>query len=148
VIDERQRLDRHRDPDVGLAEHLLQRVEGEARQLALDQVRPVLHHDAQLAVALRRLPHRHEVQAVHALVADPVLDALLARELDAPRLEQRPVVHGVLHLDQARVEVDLGRERRDRHQRRAPDREDRRDGFWRGTRQIDAQRDACTGKFM
>jgi hypothetical protein len=99
VIDERQRVYRQRDPDIGLAEDLLQRVEGEARQLALDQVRPVLHHDAQLAVALRRLPHRDEVQAVHALVADAVLDALLARELDAARLEQGPIVHGVLHLD-------------------------------------------------
>jgi len=39
------------------------------------------------------------VQAVHALVADAVLDALLARELDAARLEQGPIVHGVLHLD-------------------------------------------------
>jgi len=50
-------------------------------------------------VPLRRLPHRDEVQAVHALVADAVLDALLARELDAARLEQRPIVYGVLHLD-------------------------------------------------
>ena len=135
MIDEGQRVYCHRDPDIGLSEDLLQRVEGEARQLALDQVRPVLHHDSQLAVAaravrcgagaagsaagaagsaagsdtgagvracgvpLRRLPHRDEVQAVHALVADAVLDALLARELDAARLEQRPIVYGVLHLD-------------------------------------------------
>ena len=131
MIDEGQRVYGHRDPDIGLSEDLLQRVEGEARQLALDQVRPVLHHDSQLAVAvravrsgagaadsdtgaassdtgagpracgvpLRRLPHRDEVQAVHALVADAVLDALLARELDAARLEQRPIVYGVLHLD-------------------------------------------------
>jgi hypothetical protein len=53
VIDERERVDRHRDPDIGLPEDLLQRVEREARQLALDEVRAVLHHDAQLAVAAR-----------------------------------------------------------------------------------------------
>jgi len=50
VIDEGQGVDRHRDTDVGLSKYLLQRVEGESRELALDEVRAVLHHDAQLAV--------------------------------------------------------------------------------------------------
>jgi hypothetical protein len=44
--------------DVCLAEDLLQRVEREARELGLDEVRAVLHHDLELAVALGALPLR------------------------------------------------------------------------------------------
>jgi hypothetical protein len=85
-----------------------------------------LHHDLQLAVLLRALPARDEVQHMHALVALPGLLALRAHELDAPRREARAPGARVDHLDQPRVEVDLRRQRRDRHQRRRADRQDRR----------------------
>jgi hypothetical protein len=42
----------------------LQAVEREARELGLDQVRAVLHHDLELAVALGALPLRDEVEHV------------------------------------------------------------------------------------
>lgn len=64
------------------------------------------------------------MQPVHALVRDPVLDALWTRQLYAPCLEERTIVRGVDHLDEARVEVDFGRERRDGDQGGAADRED------------------------
>ena len=51
--------------DVDLAEDLLERVEGQARELGLDEVRAVLHHDLELAVALGALPLRDEVEYVH-----------------------------------------------------------------------------------
>ncbi len=58
-----------------------------------------------------------------------VLLALFAAELDAARDEERAAGGGVAHLDEAGVEVDLGRERRDRDERRGPDAEDGRDGL-------------------
>lgn len=39
MVDERERREGQRDLDVGLAEHLLQRVEGEARELAARHAR-------------------------------------------------------------------------------------------------------------
>jgi hypothetical protein len=50
VVDEREWFYGHRNADVGLAKHLLEGVEREACQLALDEVRAVLHHDPELAV--------------------------------------------------------------------------------------------------
>ncbi len=43
---------------------MLEAVEGEARELGLDEVRAVLHHDLELAVALGALPLRDEVEHV------------------------------------------------------------------------------------
>ena len=80
-------------------------------------------------MALLTLPGRHEVQHVHALVGLAVLLALLAAELDGARDEERAAGGRVLHLDEAGVEVDLGRERRDRDEGRGPDAEDGRDGL-------------------
>jgi hypothetical protein len=65
VLVEGQRLRGEHGVDVGLAEDLLERVEGEARELGLDEVRAVLHHDLELAVALGALPLRDEVEHVH-----------------------------------------------------------------------------------
>ena len=59
--------------DVDLAEDLLERVEREARELGLDEVRAVLHHDLELAVALRALPLRDEVEHVHLKKRDSAL---------------------------------------------------------------------------
>ncbi len=42
----------------------MQRVEREARELGLDEVRAVLHHDLELAVALGALPLGDEVEHV------------------------------------------------------------------------------------
>ena len=64
VLFERERLRGEHGVDVGLAEDLLERVEGEARELGLDEVRAVLHHDLELAVALGALPLRDEVEHV------------------------------------------------------------------------------------
>jgi hypothetical protein len=48
-------------------------------EIPLDEVGAILHHHAQLAMPLRALPLRHEVQAMHTLVALAVGDARLAR---------------------------------------------------------------------
>ena len=53
----------------------------------------------ELAVPLRALPRRHQMQHVHALVRLAVLLARLARELDAPRREERVAGGRVDHLD-------------------------------------------------
>lgn len=67
------------------------------------------------------------MQHVDALVALPVLLALLATELDAPGHKERAPGRRVAHLDEARVEVDLGRERGDGDERRRADAQDWRD---------------------
>ena len=63
---------------------------------------------------------------VHGLA---VLLALLAHELYAPCREERAAGRRVAHLDEARVEVDLGGERRDGDERGRADAEDGRDGL-------------------
>ena len=80
-------------------------------------------------MALLALPRRDEVEHVHALVALAVLLALFAAELDAPGHKERAPGRRVAHLDEARVEIDLGRERGDGDERRRADAEDRRDGL-------------------
>ena len=69
------------------------------------------------------------MQHVHALVALAVLLALLAHQLDAPCREERAAGRRVAHLDETRVEVDLGGEGRDGDERGGADAEDRRDGL-------------------
>ena len=69
------------------------------------------------------------MEHVHALVALAVLLALLAAELDAARDEERAPSRRIAHLDEAGVEVDLGRERGDGDERRRADAEDGRDGL-------------------
>ena len=64
VFDKREGLGAEEVVDVRLAEDLLERVEGEARELGLDEVRAVLHHDLELAVALGALPLGDEVEHV------------------------------------------------------------------------------------
>jgi hypothetical protein len=64
VLGELERGRAEHGVDVDLAEDLLERVEREARELGLDEVRAVLHHDLELAVALGALPLRDEVEHV------------------------------------------------------------------------------------
>ena len=64
VLGELERGGAEHGVDVDLAEDLLQTVEREARELGLDEVRAVLHHDLELAVALGALPLRDEVEHV------------------------------------------------------------------------------------
>jgi len=64
VLDEAERHRGEHVVDVGLAEDLLEAVEGEAGELGLDEVRAVLHHDLELAVALGALPLWDEVEHV------------------------------------------------------------------------------------
>ena len=65
VLDEAERHRGEHVVDVGLAEDLLQTVEGEARELGFYEIWAVLHHHLELAVALRALPLRDEVEHVH-----------------------------------------------------------------------------------
>jgi hypothetical protein len=51
------------------------------------------------------LPDWDEMQAVNTFVRHSIFNAGLAGELDTPRLKQRPVVFGILHLDQSSVEI-------------------------------------------
>lgn len=113
--------------DVRGLEDLLIRVEGQSRQLALDQVGAILHDRLQLHVPVRALPARHQVQHVHAFRGLSVLDALAARELHADAGEQGQPRDLVPHPEQAGVEVDLGRERGDCDQARVPDEQEGRD---------------------
>lgn len=64
VLDELERLRGEELVDVCLSEDLLQAVEREPRELRLDEVRAVLHHDLELAVALGALPLWDEVEHV------------------------------------------------------------------------------------
>ena len=93
------RLNRHGDLDIRLPEHLLETVEGQARQLGLDEVRPVLHHDFQLPVPLLRLPDWDEVEHVHTLGHLPLLLALVAAELDTANSKERALRFRVQHLN-------------------------------------------------
>ena len=75
---------------------------------------------------LLALPHGDEVQHVHALCLLALLFASVTAKLYAPDGKERALGRGVHHLDEPRVEVDLRGQRRNRYERRAPDRQDRR----------------------
>ena len=102
--------------DVRRLEDLLVGVEGQPAQLALDEVGAVLHDGLEFDVPVRALPAGHQVQHVHARGGLAFLDALLACQLDADRGEQGQPGDLVPHPEQPRVEVDLGRQGRDRDQ--------------------------------
>ena len=120
--------------DVRRLEDLLVRVEGQAGQLALDEVRAVLHDGLELHVAVRALPARDQVEHVHAAGRLAVLDALAAGQLHADAREQREARDLVAHPEQAGVEVDLRGQRRDGDQARVPDEQERRHGLLRARR--------------
>ena len=84
VVDEvgRARLGEHDVQEVGL-EDLLEGVEREAGELALDEVGPVLHDRFELDVPVRALPPGDEVKHVNAFRRLAFCFARGARELDA-----------------------------------------------------------------
>ena len=92
---------------VDRSEHLLQGVEGEATELALDEVGAVLHDGLQLDVSVPALPPRDEVQHVGALRGLAVLPAGVAGEGDAQRGEEREIGGLVPHAQEPGEEVDL-----------------------------------------
>jgi hypothetical protein len=121
--------ERHGNHDISLAKYLLQAVKRKPSELRLYQIGPVLHHDFELAMALLALPHGHQMQHVHTLCLFSLFFAPFTAQLDASDSEQRSVGAGVDHLNQARVEVDFGSERRNRNEASRADGKNRRDGL-------------------
>jgi len=115
------------DVHVGGAEDLLERVEREAAQLALDEVGPVLHDGLELDVAVPRLPSWDEVEHVGAVGRLPVFAALGAGQGHAEDAEEGLVCDLVPHAEEARVKVDLRGEGRDGQEAGGPDDQERRD---------------------
>lgn len=99
---------REHDIQVDRAEDLLEGVEGEPTQFALDEVGAVLHDRLQLDVPVPALPPRDEVQHVGTLCRPTVLPAGVAGESDGECGEEREVGGLVPHAEEAREEVDLG----------------------------------------
>ena len=130
VVDGRygRRLREH-DVEVLPAEDLLQRVEGEAGQLALDEVGAVLHDGLELEVAVGALPAGDEVQHVDALGALADGLALGAGQLDAEEGEDGLMGDWVAHLHEPGVEVDLAEEGADAEEGGVADAEERGDGL-------------------
>jgi len=69
---------REHDLDVGSLEDLVVRVECQAAQLTLDEIRSVLHDGLQFDMPIRALPSWNEMEHVHARSSLAVLDALPA----------------------------------------------------------------------
>lgn len=115
------------DVHVDGAEDLLERVKGEAAELALDEVGAVLHDGLELDVAIPRLPSWDEVEHVGAVGRLPVFAALGAGQGHAQDAEQWEVCDLVPHAEEARVEVDLRGEGRDGQEAGGPDNQERRD---------------------
>jgi hypothetical protein len=77
------------------------------QQSQYKRTRPVLHHNFQLAVSFLALPHRDEMQHVHALCMLAVFFAFFATELNAAHSEKIAISARVHHLNEARVKVNL-----------------------------------------
>lgn len=103
---DRRRLREH-DVQVHSAKDLLQGVEGEPAQLALNEIRPVLHDRLELDVPVPALPTRNQVEHVRALSCPPVLSAGGACQSDGEGGEEREVGGLVPHAQEPREEVDL-----------------------------------------
>ena len=132
-------------------EDLLQRVERQAGQLALDQIGPILHNRLELHVPVRALPPGaisggfrgltnikittikntpgHQMEHVHTLGRLPVRLACRTRQLDTQKSKHRLIRDLVLHLHQPRVEVDLARQRAYGQQRGVTHDQQRRHGL-------------------
>ncbi len=117
------------DVHIRRLEDLLEGVEGEATQFAFDEIWPILHDGFELDVAVPRLPPRDEVEHVGAVGRLPFLAALGAGQGHAEDAEEGQVGDLVPHAEQARVEVDLGREGRDGDERGVADDEERGHGL-------------------
>jgi len=98
---------REHDVQVHGPEDLLQRVEGQPAQLALNQIGPVLHDRLELHVPVPALPPRDEVQHVRALGGLALLPAGVAGQRHRERREEGEVGRLVAHSEEPREEVDL-----------------------------------------
>ena len=127
VGDPRRRLLGEHDVEVDGAEDLLERVEGQPAELALDEVGPVLHDGLELDVAIPGLPAWDEVEHVGAVGRLPVFAALCAGQGHAEDAKQWEVCDLVPHAEEARVEVNLRGEGRDGEEAGGPDDQERRD---------------------
>jgi hypothetical protein len=115
------------DVHVGGAEDLLERVEGEPAELALDEVGAVLHDRLKLDVTIPRLPSWDEVEHVGAVGRLPVFTTLCAGQCHAEDAEKWEICDLVPHAEEARVEVDLRGEGRDGEEAGGADDQERRD---------------------
>ena len=115
-----RRLGKH-DIHVGGAEDLLEGIEGEPTQFAFDEIWPILHDGLELDVPISRLPTRNKVEHVGAVHRLPVFAALGAGQGDAEDTEKRKAGDLVAHAEQARVEVDFGRQGGDGYERGVAD---------------------------
>ena len=95
------------DVQIDRAENLLQGVECETTQFALDEVGAVLHDRLQLDMPVTTLPPRDEVEHVRALGCLPVLPALIAGESHRKCGKEREICGLVAHSQQPSEEVDL-----------------------------------------
>ena len=95
------------DVQIDRAENLLQGVECETTQFALDEVGAVLHDCLELDMPISTLPPRDEVKHVGALSCPPVLPALIAGESHRECREEWEICGLVTHSQQPSEEVDL-----------------------------------------
>ncbi len=98
---------REHDVQVNRSEDLLQGVECETTQFALDEVGAVLHDCFQLDVPFPALPARYEVKHVGALGGLAVLPAGVAGESNGECGKEGEVCSLVPHSEKTREEVDL-----------------------------------------
>jgi hypothetical protein len=87
--------------------YLLQRIKGEPRQFRLDEIWAVLHDGLETDVLLLRLPRGHQMEHVLAVHLLPLVLARLARKFDTEGRKHGFESGGILHFDEASVEVDL-----------------------------------------
>ena len=103
---DRRHLCEH-DIQIDSPKDLLQRVESEPTQFALDEVGAILHDCLQLDMPVSALPPRDEVEHVRALDSLASLPAGIAGQSDAQCGEDWEICGLVSHSQESREEVDL-----------------------------------------
>lgn len=102
----RRQLSEH-DIQIDSAKDLLQRVESEPAQLALDEVGTILHDSLQLHVPVPALPPRDEVEHVGALSSLALLPAGVAGESDTQCGEDWEICSLISHSEESGKEIDF-----------------------------------------
>ena len=97
----------------GGLEDLLEGVEGEAGELALDEVWAVLHDRLEFYVAICALPTRNQVEHVHTIRCFPLTLAGGTSEFHREDGEEGGPCGLVAHLDKSAIEVHFRSERAD-----------------------------------